>query len=329
MGTRSLQVPKLGIYPLWPGLPPWLAFTQGKIWHVKPHSGSDSNSGRQPHTAFKTLAAALAAATANRNDIVLYYSENNDTSAYTSDYQSETLVWSKDLVHLIGVNSGVSMSPRSRIAPVNTYADAGPTMTVSADGCYFSGLSIWMGVTDTTPLGALKVTGSRNRFDRCHILGLGQATNDIVGAYSLKLEGAEECEFHQCVIGSDRIALGAAANSQILCASAAKNNRFIDCDVRLYTVHGTNTLFLRAAAGSLDGLLGFVRTRFINSVHRSGGTALTYGFSVASDAGGDVVLDAGSGVMATDVNATDAGNVYGVGGIATAATFGVGNALTK
>ena len=328
MSTRLLQVPKLGIYPLYPALPPWLAMIAGKVWHVKPSSGSDSNSGRQPHTAFKTLPAALDAATANRNDVVQMYGEGNAAASCT-DYQSEMLDWNKDLVHLIGVGSGVSMSPRARIAPISTYAAAPPTMTVSANGCYLANLSIWMGVADVTPLGALKVTGSRNLFERCHIVGMGQAANDVAGAYSLLLSGAEECEFHGCVIGSNRVALGAAANSEILCAAVAKNILFRKCRIKLMTVHGTNTLFLRAAAGSLDGDLEFEDCAFVNAVHRTGGAALTYGFSVASNAGGDVILSGLTGVMATDVNATDAANVYGVGGIVTAATFGLGVALLK
>ncbi len=329
MSSRALQVPKLGIYPLWPSLPPWLAFTQGKIWHVRPPNGAGTKSGRQPHNAFASLAEAHDAATANRNDIVALYAEHGATSALTTDYQTETLVWSKNQVHLIGVNSGVSMGPRSRIAPVAAYAAAGPTMRVSANGCYMAGLSLWMGVADVTPLGCLEVTGARNRFDRCHILGMGQAANDIAGAYSLKLTGAEECEFNECVIGSNRVALGAAANSQILCAAVAKNILFRRCRIKLMTVHGTNTLFLRAAAGSLDGDLEFEDCAFLNAVHRTGGAALTYAFSVASDAGGDVILSGTTGVMATDVNATDAGNVYGLGGVVTVGTFGLAAALTK
>jgi hypothetical protein len=314
--------------PILPQLPPWLAFTQGQIWHVKPSSGLDTNTGKSTRNAFKTLAKALSSATANQNDVVLLYGESN-TSASTTDYQSATLDWNKDLVHLIGVNSGVSMSSRSRIAPISTYTSATPTMQVSANGCYFANLSIWMGVADTTPLGALKVTGSRNRFDNCHILGMGVATNDVAGAYSLLLSGAEECEFRDCVIGSNRIALGAAANSHILCAASAKNILFRRCRIKLYTAHATNSLFLRAATGSLDGDLEFEDCAFENAEHRSGGTALTYGFVVAADAGGDVILSGTSGVMATDVNSTDAGNVYGVGGVATAGTFGLAAALTK
>ena len=47
-----------------PNLPDFLAFTQGDIWHVKPGTGSDSNTGGRPDRAFKTLKKAQSAATA-------------------------------------------------------------------------------------------------------------------------------------------------------------------------------------------------------------------------------------------------------------------------
>jgi hypothetical protein len=300
-------------FPVMPGLPPWLAFTQGKIFHVKPYSGVDTNAGLSPSGALKTLAAALAKCTAGENDVVLLYAESN-TSAQTTDYQAATLNWNKDLTHLIGVTSGVSMSPRARIAAVSTYNAAGPTMTVSANGCYIANVQIYMGVAGTSPLGALSVTGARNRFDNCHILGMGAATNDVAGAYSVLLSGAEEVEFHNCTIGSDRTPLGAAANSQILCAATAKNILFKDCRVRLCTVHATNHVFLRAAASSLDGALVFQNCVGVNSQSRSGSNLeLTYAFVVASTAGGDVILDATSAFQGADVNSTNAGNVYAAG----------------
>ena len=283
---------------------------QGKRYFVNPRTGLDGNSGRSPRTALKTLAAALAKCTANQNDVV-YLLASSNTSADTTDYLTAQLDWNKDLVHLIGVGSGVAMSPRSRIAAVSGYATAAPIMTVSANGCRIENVQIYMGVASVTPLGALSVTGKRNLFSRCHILGMGAATNDIAGAYSLLLSGAEENEFHNCIFGSDRTILGANANAQILCAALSINNRFIDCEFRIWTASATNTVFVRAATGSLQGVLEFVRCRGINSTHRAGGTALTYGMVVASDAGGDVILDLPTQFQAADVNSTDAGNVYG------------------
>lgn len=297
-----------------PNLPPWLGYP-GNIWHVKPYSGDDTKSGKSLSSAFKTVKVALAAATENQNDVIYLHSEEVDGSL-TTDLLASTLTWNKKLVHLIGVNSGVSLSPRSRISPVSTYTAAAPTMNVTAGGCYFANLQIIMDVDHATPLGALSITGGiRNRFDNCHVYGTVYAASDIAGSYSLLLSGAEECEFHGCQFGSDRIAKGAQANSVLLFAATSKNIVFNGCTFRMVTTHGTNHLFVRAAAGSLDGSVLFRNgCNGINSQSRNvSGLELTYALSVASDAGGDVIVDATSAFQATDLNATDAGNVYALG----------------
>src|SRR3970040_754976 len=87
-----------------------LPFT-GQAWFVKPNTGSDSYSGKKPNRAFATLAAALAAATADNGDVVYFIAESN-TAASTTDYQSEALDWNKDGVHLIGVNAAPAIGQR-------------------------------------------------------------------------------------------------------------------------------------------------------------------------------------------------------------------------
>ncbi len=87
-------------------------------------------------------------------------------------------------------------------------------MTVSADGCLFRNFSVYAGVASANPLGALKVTGTRNHFERMHISGIGHDTMDVAGAYSLMLDGAQENLFERCEIGLDTIGAGTAANSE-------------------------------------------------------------------------------------------------------------------
>ncbi len=261
--ARALQVPKLGIYPLYPAVPPWLAFTNGKYWHVKPSGGSDGNSGRQPHTAFKTLAKAQTAAVANRNDIVLFYGEGN-ASALCTDYQAATLDWAKDMVHLIGVNSGINISPRSRVAFASDYDTASNLFTLSANSCYIGGMALYAGVAGTNPTGCLKVTGKRNLFERCHIAGIGGSANDIANAYSLKLDGAEENEFRNCVIGLFTIARGAQLNSEILFDTSAKENLFDGCRVVSQMSHATNHVLVEVVdATGIDAFNYFENTKFL------------------------------------------------------------------
>ncbi len=304
--------------------------SQGNIWCVRPRTGDDNaNSGQSSNSAFKTLAKALAAATANQNDIVFLYSEGN-TASQTTDYQSATLDWNKDSVHLIGVNDAPQLGQRSRVAFLSTYATAANLVTVSANGCLIANIEFFAGVASALPTGCMNVTSMRNHFVNCQISGMGAAANDIAGAYSLKLTAAQENLFEGCYIGLDTVTLGAQANSQILCASAATRNTFRDCHIATYTNHATNNNFLRAPTGSLDRWLEFENCRFVNPID-SASTLLTQAFIVASDAGGSVLLTgANTGIVgATDWNSTDSGNVRAVNGTVTAATFGLGVAVTR
>lgn len=303
--------------------------TQGTVYFVRPRTGADSNPGTNPGAAFKTLAHALASATANQNDIIVMCAEGN-TAAATTDYQNAPLVWNKDGVHLIGVNSGPLWSQRSRIAFQAGYAAATEMFTLSANGCVIQNIEMFMGVASVLPTGCMTVSGERNHIRGCHIAGFGNAANDIAGAYSVNLAGGENY-FEDCTIGVDTVQLGAAANSQLLTSAGCVRNYFRFCRVIMDTSHATNHVFLRALAGTFDRFVWFDNTQFINAI-QSGATALTEAFVVTSGGSpnGMIILsgtDTGF-IGAGKWNATSAGNVYGIGGPVTNSSFGYGVALT-
>lgn len=303
--------------------------TQGKVYWVKPISGDDSRDGLSADTAFKTLTRAHFAAVAGNNDIVLLCAESK-TASLTTDYQTSTLIWSKDLTHLIGINDGGMIGQRSRIAFDASYATASNLFTLSAHGCLIANIEAFAGVASVLPTGCLQLTGQRNHFVNCQISGMGNAANDIAGAFSLYLNGAAENTFEGCYIGLDTVTLGAAANSQIKCAAQATRNIFKRCIIATYTNHATNNNFLRAPTGSLDRWLIFENCYFLNPIDAAS-TNLTQAMIVASDAGGSVLLvgPRTGFVGATDWNSTDAGNVRAINGTVTAGTFGLGVAVTR
>lgn len=275
-------------------LPPWLAFCAGDQWHVKPFSGSDfQNDGRSPDKPFKTLARALACAHANQNDVIFMHGEGN-ASAYCTDYQNGLLTWNKDMVHLIGVNSGGFASPRNRIAFQSAYNTATDLFSLTANGCYFQGIQFWEGVAHALPTGCMTVSGRLNHFSRCHIVGIGDATNDIASAYSLNMYGAIQNLFEDCVIGTYTTNQGAVtSNSQILytttgnAATCSAGNIFKGCKVWMHATHITNHIFLVVPTVGIGsgGVELFEDCMFINP-----GTALTNAFSISTTAGGFVVL---------------------------------------
>lgn len=301
--------------------------TQGTVYHVKPASGSDSNDGLSADNAFKTLAKALATAAANKNDIVLLYAESN-TASGTTDYQDATLDWNKDMVHLIGVNSGVNISPRSRIALRSTYDTAANLFTLSANGCLIMGIEFFAGVAGTNPTGCVNVTGSRNRFQGCHIAGIGNDANDIADAYSLRVAGSENM-FKSCTIGLDTVSRGTADNAEIVLAGGARN-KFIDCDIVTFASANSHQFLKRAASGS-DRFTLFRNCVFINAVQSTGVSMLEALDVTAGGSPGGMIVLHGCGLIGAaewEANSGASGASYATMGAADAANGGVGLAIT-
>jgi hypothetical protein len=341
MGIRTFLTQyrrKYDSIPVMGNLPEHLAHTKGYQFHVFPNSGSDVNSDGSIYNPFKTLAMALAQCTAGQNDIVFLHAESN-TAGTTTDRQNALLDWNKDLVHLIGVNSGCHMGQRSRIAFLSTYNAATDLFKLSANGCYIANAEIIAGVDGTLPTGCMTVSGMHNRIHNCQIAGMiGTAgTNDIDGAYSLQLYSAAENLFTDCVFGADTILLGAATggNSQLLFTKGAlgvRRNLFKNCRFLTYTNHATYHNFLRAAAGSMDRWNEFNNCFFWNYYQTLvDGTLLTYAFAVASggNPAGQVILTGTTGGWGfTDWN-NDSGNVIAFGGTTVNNTYGLGAVVTK
>lgn len=211
------------------------AANQGNVFFVRPRSGSDGQDGRTPQTAFKTLATALAACTANQNDIVYLMSESN-TAANTTDYQATALNWNKDAVHLIGVNCGVQIGSRSRIAQLSTVKTIEDLVTVSANNCLIANLEIFQGVATSTATSprALVVSGQRNLIVNCQISGNGDTggSTDTAGARSLAVTGAEN-KFVGCYIGLDTV-IRATQTAEVTIGNIARTI-FEDCFFNTYT----------------------------------------------------------------------------------------------
>lgn len=238
-----------------PNVSAFLPFTQGNIYHVKPYSGSNSNYGDHPESAFKSLAYTLGKCTANQNDIVLFYSESN-TAGNTTDYQSVALDWNKDGVHLIGVNSGPIIGQRSRIAQLSTVKTIEDLFTVSANNCLIANIEIFQGVATSTATSprAMVVSGQRNQIINCQISGMGDTSMDTAGARSLTVSGSENI-FKHCYIGLDtvirstnKVEVGVTGTAGALAA----RNVFEDC---IFNTYVSNTDAKVIAASYIDRFL--------------------------------------------------------------------------
>lgn len=261
---------------------------QGKSIFVKPSTGSNINSGLSADQAVKTLAQALTLATANQNDTVYLYGESN-TAANTTDYQSATLTWNKDLVHLVGVCAPTAVSQRARIAQLSTATGVSPLVDVTANGCIFQNISIFHGVADATSLICLRVTGQRNVFDHCHIAGVGNATMSAAGSCSLKIDAGAENVFRNCVIGLDTIARDADA-TEILLDTAATRNLFEDCHISSYISAAGFASVTIADGTGIDRWLRFKNCLFSTDSTNQAVTQ-TQVFSIPAIVQGKIILE--------------------------------------
>lgn len=218
----ALNLVGSGVYP-----------TQGNIFFVNPGTGNDNNNGTVG-SPFASIAAAYAMTITGQNDII-YLQAHSNTASATTNYLSSVLTWSKDLVHLIGVNGGPALGQRSRISNLATAAAMAPMVNVTGNGCLFANIEILQGTpgSGTTSI-ALQVTGQRNHFVNCQIAGMADLTAvaDVAGSRTLKLSGSENT-FDGCTIGLTT-AIRATMTTEVEISAGARN-MFRNCDFETYT----------------------------------------------------------------------------------------------
>lgn len=111
-------------------------------------------------------------------------------------------------------------------------------ITVSGHNNAFYNLQFWNGGSSATEIGGLEVTGNRNYFKNCHIVG-GAGSAVAATKYSVKLNAAQENFFEGCTIGTDTFDHGNNADVEVILNSTVARNEFIDCEFRSYVSTGT------------------------------------------------------------------------------------------
>ena len=113
-------------------------------------------------------------------------------------------------------------------------------------------------------LGGVKISGNRNYFGNCHLIGGGNATPGAeTGAYSLKLDGCEELTFDGGTIGTDTV-LKAAANGELLIDGGAKRICFNGTSFVTYSATAGKGAVKSADATSFQGIAQFNGCKFLN-----------------------------------------------------------------
>lgn len=242
-----------------------LGYLGGEIFWVDGANGSDANYGKKdsPLATLDGSSGALARCTAGKNDTVVI-KNSGGTIAQSCVRLSAALDWNKACTHIIAQTPVYSMwSPRASIRPNLADTAFANFFTVSARGCLFRNIG-W--VTEfTTGIAAsipLTVSAPYNRFQRCQIAGMIDATSAAsTTSRCLKLTAGENL-FEACTIGVDTISRG-VANANIEFASGCARNTFIDCIIPIYAT-AAGVLGIIVASGGIDRFELFRRCSFLN-----------------------------------------------------------------
>jgi hypothetical protein len=299
------------------GMPVSGMLTQGKALFVNPYKGSDGYRGRRVDQGVATVKKALSLATEKQNDVIYLESTLTDFgtngAANGCDYITSKLTWNKDSTHLIGINAGGMYSQRSGIRSLSTAtaASVAPLVLVSASNCRFENLQFMNEVASGSALGCVEVSGNRNYFKNCHFAGTGVSGADAATNFSLKLTGAQENVFENCVIGLDTVTRTAGRYEVLFVASggnAVARNVFKNCLFVTYAGSASMT-FITAGSGSMDRFNYLDHCQFMNAVSSQAST-MDQGLSVHASAGGGLVLSDCLMIGVTASETVASGNVY-------------------
>lgn len=231
-----------------------LPFIAGTWFFVDPTSGSASNDGLTPFTAFASIATAYTACTDGAGDGIVVMSRGTTTAATTS-YLLTSITWSKHGITVFGVASENGIFSRARVANTTTVQTLAALITVSGNNNRFQNIMFWNGGTDATAVGGIIVIGARNKFVNCHIVG-GAGATPTANERSLELgSGAQENGFVNCVFGTDTVDRGNNANCELYINSTTADGRnyFHNCEFLANAETGTAHLAIKSAGATSLG----------------------------------------------------------------------------
>jgi hypothetical protein len=192
-----------------------------KIFIVDPANGSDSNPGTKFDSPLKTISAAYAKCTANKNDTV-FVAGNQTVAQLTA-----ALTWGKDFTHLVGLGARTRSTPLAKIVSPAALATS-PAITFSAKGCVVKNITLQHGSSNAASLVDVSLTGSNNYFQDVHFKGGMTAAGYVDGSYSLSVDGGTDNFFSHCTFGQNEVAAPTGVGGLGLSLSAARNT-WEDC----------------------------------------------------------------------------------------------------
>lgn len=275
-------------------------FTGNYFW-VNPSTGSDGYTGG-PQDPFATLKQALTAATAGNNDVI-FFTGNVGVAA--------TVAWNKNNTHLIGLVAPSDSNTNAQISVTAGTAPFSPLVNVTATGCIFKNFSA-LHAAGTLSGGSLicwQEAGGTNYYENVQFQGGGDATTASSAAMSsLTISASNDNLFRECTIGLDSVVRATNANASATMIGNSARNIFRSCIFQA-NVSAAADLHIQVTVTGMKGWALLDNCSFLNDVDlATTATTMAAAVSVATNAGGSVLVQGGISVGSTVISVT--GPVY-------------------
>ena len=230
---------------------------QGDVYFVDPTNGSDGNTGKTIDRPLASLETAYGLCVDGHHDTIYM------VPGATSNTLVAAITWSKSYTHLIGLSNDLPGIGQRCGVVGSAASDLSPLVTFSGTGCYVKNIRFYNGKDADSSSGAVVVSGARNVFENCLIVGMQHATPAARSdSYSLKVTGSENL-WNRCMIGYDSVTRGAGEAPELWIATGASKAFFRDC--RILTRSDTATASPVLIDGVNIGYIEFENCVFINT----------------------------------------------------------------
>jgi hypothetical protein len=255
---------------------------------------------------WNTLEEAYNAVNSNNNDVIVLGGNGSHTL-------SASIAWSKNRVHVIGMDGGDHLVQQGAKVQISGSTAAASVITVTGVRNSFRNVKFVQGSTSATALTCVVDQGEGSVYKNCSfVFGV---VNNLGGTTAHEfVAGCDSATFINCTFGSDTL-LTSAARSVFLIKSGAtefKSNILKDCQFIISSSSASATFIkLNAVTDVLFSNL-FINPIFVASVDTAGGIAITDAVQTGTGTTkGTLLLSRPSAFNVTDI--ASAGSGFNVG----------------
>lgn len=219
---------------------------------------------------FNTLEEAYSEAISNANDVILL-------SAHSTHAVSTGIAWTKNRVHLIGLDGGNRLVQQGAKIELSGAVDSAYVLKVTGVRNHFKNLKVIQSSTHANALNVIQYAGEGNLYENVSCL-FGVADNLDLTTSAEALMGEDSGTFINCSWGTDVLLTANARNvmafdaiSGASSADGAKSNRFINCEWLTMSSNASAQLLKVIDTAGAKFLNEFVDCRFMAVISTGGG----------------------------------------------------------